>query len=55
MIANRITSVTENGLEPEADQRHAEILMRETGAGDGRKEVATSGVSTTEGGRFDRR
>ncbi len=30
---SRITTVTENGLEYEADRRHAEILMIDDGRG----------------------
>ncbi len=32
---NRIATVTENGLEHEADRRHAETLMRNAGVDDG--------------------
>jgi hypothetical protein len=49
-ILNRIVTVTENGLEYEADQRHAEILMRDMGIDESCKGVVTPGVSTTEGG-----
>ncbi len=34
-ILNRIVTVIENGLEVEADQRHAEILMKDMGIDDG--------------------
>ncbi len=38
-ILNRIATVTENGLEHEADQRRAEILMRDMGIDEGCKGV----------------
>ena len=50
-ILNRIVTVTENGLEYEADQRHAEILMRDMGIDESSKGVTTPGVSSIEGGR----
>ena len=50
-ILNRIVTVTGNGLEYEADQRHAEILMRDMGIDEGSKGVVTPGVSTSEGGQ----
>ncbi len=50
-MLNRIATVTENGLEYEADQRHAEILMRDVGVVEGSKGVATPGVSAGEGGQ----
>ncbi len=43
--------MTENGLEYEADQRHAEILMRDMGLDESSKGVTTPGVSKTEGGQ----
>ena len=45
--------VTEDGLEYEADQRHAEILMRDMGMDESCKGVVTPGVSAGEwrGGR----
>ncbi len=46
-ILNRIVTVTENGLEYEADQRHGEILMRDMGVDESSKGVATPVVSTT--------
>ena len=49
-ILNRIVTVTEHGLEYEADQRHAEILLRDMGIDECCKGVVTPGVSTTEGG-----
>ncbi len=51
-IPNRIATVTENGLEYEASQRHPEILMRDMGVDEGSKGVATPGVRTSEGGRL---
>ncbi len=48
-IRNRIVTVTENGLEHESRQRHAEILMRGMGIDDGSKEVVTPGASTSDG------
>ncbi len=45
-----IVTVTENGLESEADQRHAQIFVRDMGAGEGSKGVVTPGVSVGEGG-----
>ncbi len=50
-ISNRIATVTENGLEHEADQRHAVILMRDMGLDEGRSGAVTPGVSATEGGQ----
>ena len=46
-ILNRIVSVGENGLEYEADQRHAEIVMRDLGVHEGSKGLSTPG-STQE-------
>ncbi len=37
-ILSRIATVTENGLEYEADQRHAEISMSDMGIDEGRRE-----------------
>ena len=45
-----IVTMTENELEYEAEQRHADILMRDVGIDEGRKGVATPEISTTEGG-----
>ena len=50
-ILIRIVTVTENGLEYEADQRHAEILMRDMGIDESSKGVVTPGVSVAEGGQ----
>ncbi len=50
-ILNRIATVTENGLEYGADQRHAVILMRDVGTDGGRRGVVTPGVSASEGGQ----
>ena len=44
-------TATDQGLEYEADQRHAEILMRDMGIDEGSKGVATPGVSRGEGGQ----
>ena len=41
--------MTENGLEYEVDQRHAEILMRDMGIDESSKGVTTLGVSSIEG------
>ncbi len=48
---NRLATVTENGQEREADQRHAEILMRDVVVDEGCKGVVTPGVRTSEGGQ----
>ncbi len=45
-ILNRIVTVTENGLEHKADQRHAEILRRDMGMDERCKGVATPRLST---------
>ncbi len=45
-ISNRIATVTENGLDYEAEQRHAEILMRGMGINEGSKGVVAPGVCT---------
>ena len=37
-ILTRMVTVTENGLEYEADQRHAEILMKDMGIAEGARE-----------------
>ena len=50
-ILNRIITVTDKGLQYEADQRHAEIIMRAMGVDESAKEVATPGVSSIEGGQ----
>ena len=47
-ILNRIVTVTKDGLEYEADQRHAEILMRDMGVDEDCKGVVTPGVSESE-------
>ena len=49
-ILNRIVTVTKDGLEYEADQRHAEILMRDMGVDESCKGVVTPGVSASDGG-----
>ncbi len=48
---NRIATVPDSGLEYEADQRRAEILMKDMGIDEGSKGVSTLGVSTSEGGK----
>ena len=48
-IMNRIATSTEAGLEYEADQRHAEIIVMETGLTEESKEVVTPGASAEEG------
>ena len=50
-ILNKIVTVTESGLEYEADQRHAEILMRDMGIDESSKGVVTPGVGVAEGGQ----
>ncbi len=51
-ILNKIVTVTDQGLEYEADQRHAEILMEDMCIGERSKGVATPEVvSTGEGGQ----
>ena len=42
-ILNRLARVTSGGLDYEADQRHAEILMKDMGIDEGSKEVTTPG------------
>ena len=54
-ILNRVVAVARDGLEYEADQRHAEIIMRDLWLGIGSKSVVTPGTSTVEGGMFRRR
>jgi hypothetical protein len=52
-ILNRVVTVTDEGLEHEADQRHAEILMRDMGIEVGSKGAVTPGVVFTgEGAQF---
>ncbi len=51
-MLSRIATVTENGLEYEADQRHAEILMRDAGTDKGCEGVLTPTLSPTEGGKL---
>ncbi len=43
-ILNRIVKVTDEGLEYEADQRHAEMLMRGMGVEESSEVVVTPGV-----------
>ncbi len=49
-ISNRIVTVANGGLEYEADQRHAEILMKDVGKDEGSRGVNTPG-SNGEGGQ----
>ena len=49
-ILNRIVTVANDGLEYEADQRHAEILMTDMGIDEGSKGVTTPG-SNSKGGQ----
>ena len=49
-ILNRIATVTSGGLDYEAGQRHANILMKDMGIDEGSKGVTTSG-SNSEGGQ----
>ena len=46
---NRIVTVANGGLEYEADQRHAEILMKSTGIDEGSTGVATPGSNSEWG------
>ncbi len=51
-ILNRIVAVTGQGLECEADRRHAETLMKDARIDESSKGVVTPGVVTTsEGGQ----
>ncbi len=51
-ILHRIASVKEQGLEYDADQRRAEILVRDIGVDESSKGVVTPGaVCTSEGGQ----
>jgi hypothetical protein len=45
-ILNRIVAVGDRGLEYEADQRHAEIIMRDMGVHDGSKGLSTPGSAS---------
>ncbi len=47
-ILSRIVSVAKDGLDYEADQRHAEIIANELGSSEESEGVATPGVSTSE-------
>ncbi len=54
-ILNRIPTVTDQGLEYEADQRHAEISMKDICIDESSKGVVTPGVvSTSEGGKAEK-
>ncbi len=48
-ILNRTVTVTSEGLDYEADQRHAEISMKDMGVDEGSKGVSNPG-SNSEGG-----
>ncbi len=47
----RIAMVVSGGLEYEADQSHAEILMKDVGIDEGSKEVITPGSNGEGGGK----
>ncbi len=49
-IFNIIVTVTDQGLECEADQRHAEILMKDMRSDESSEGVVTPGVVSTSGG-----
>jgi hypothetical protein len=49
-ILNKIVTVTENGLEYEANQRHMAILMKDMGIDEGSNGVSTPRVSTNKRG-----
>ncbi len=51
---NRIVTVTDQGLEYEADQRHAEILMKDLCIDESRKGVVTQGVASASEGEKGR-
>ncbi len=52
-VLNRIVTVTDDGLEYETDQRHAEILMRDMGIDESSEGVVISGViRISEGGQL---
>ncbi len=51
---DRIVTAARDGLEYEADQRHAEILMRAMGIDEGSRRLSTPG-SSSEGAQFGRR
>ncbi len=44
-ILNRLVTVASGGLEYEADQRHAEILMKDMGINEGSKGVTMPGCN----------
>ena len=43
-ILNRVVTYTDDGIEWEADQRHAEIIVKQMGLGAGSKGVITPGI-----------
>ncbi len=49
---NRIVTVTENGLDYEANPRQAEILMKDRGMDEGGKKAATPGKSAQRLARY---
>ncbi len=49
-MLNKIVKVTSGGSDYEADQRHVEILMKDTGVDVGSKGVTAPG-SKSEGGK----
>ncbi len=46
IVLNRIVTVTNGGSEYEADQRHAEILMKNMGIDEGSRGVTAKGGQT---------
>ncbi len=55
IILSRIVTVTNGGLEYEADQRHAEFLMKDMGIDEGSRGVTTPGSNGEGGLRLFRR
>ncbi len=49
-ILSRIATVTEHGLKCEANQRHADILLKDMGIEEGSEGVVAPGMSTSEPG-----
>ena len=48
-ILNRIVTITEEGIEYESDQRHAEIIVKQMGLRPGSRSVATPSVRVKPG------
>ena len=48
-ILNRVVTVTDEGIEYEADQRHSEIIVRELGLDSKSKTVVTPGIKDSSG------